>query len=417
MKNFVLLLTFILSLQLSYAQHPTCDGTRYLDTVFTTVDTFIGVQFGINTTIAGASDTLLMDIYQPQGDLATNRPLIILAFGGSFILGERQDLGELCYNYARQGYVAATIDYRLYDGPLFPIPDSTVIADEVMKAVSDMKASIRFFREDAATSNLYKIDSNIIFIGGGSAGAVTADHVAYLDPNDNIPAYVQTAINNNGGFHGNTTTNIQYSTEVSGVLNFSGGLQRAGWINSGEAPLFSAHDDGDGIVPYEQGYATAGPFDLIYMEGSKIMHDSALVANVQSQLITVPNSTGHVSYQSAGSPFRDSVFLGSSQFMHDIICPTITSFEPIASENNPYTALAYPNPSQGDMYIQVSELPSNYALTAFDQTGRLVYQKENINQQETVLYQQDFAAGLYFVRIQFEDTTIPPITTKVIFQK
>lgn len=417
MRYFNLLLTFLFLGQLGFAQHPSCGGTRYLDTTFAGVDTFIAVQFGINTTFAGASDTLLMDIYQPQGDLVPNRPLIILAFGGSFILGERQDLSEICYNYARQGYVAATIDYRLYDGLLFPVPDSTVIADEVMKAASDMKAAIRFFREDAATTNLYKIDSNIIFIGGGSAGAITADHVAYLDPTDDIPAYVQTAINNNGGFDGNTTNNTQYSTSVSGVLNFSGGLQRAGWINSGEAPLFSAHDDMDDIVPYGAGYATAGPFDLIYMEGSKLMHDSALVANVQSQLITIPNSSGHVSYQSAGSPFRDSVFFGSAQFMHDIICPTLVSNTLITDNNTNYTILAYPNPTQQDMYILVNELPSNYNITVFDQTGRLVHQQANISQQETVLYQQDFSAGLYFVRIQFEDTKIPPLTTKIIFQK
>ena len=62
----------------------------------------------------------------------------------------------MCEYFARRGYVAASIDYRLYDGVLFPTPDSLVMADEMLKAVSDMKAAVRFFREDADQSNIYK---------------------------------------------------------------------------------------------------------------------------------------------------------------------------------------------------------------------------------------------------------------------
>ena len=44
-----------------------------------------------------------------------------------------------------------------------------------------MKASVRFFTKDAATTNTYKINPNKIFIGGYSAGAITALHYGYVN--------------------------------------------------------------------------------------------------------------------------------------------------------------------------------------------------------------------------------------------
>ena len=135
--------------------HPTCDGSRYVSQVFTTVDTTMDVWYGNNTTYAGNNLDLYMDIYQPTGDVAAMRPAIILAFGGSFISGEKEDMHSLCLYYASRGFVAVTIDYRLYDGPFFPFPDSAAMTDVVIKAVGDMKASIRFLREDAALSLIH----------------------------------------------------------------------------------------------------------------------------------------------------------------------------------------------------------------------------------------------------------------------
>ena len=146
------------------AQHVTCDTERYLTEIFKKTKVTRSVLYGNNSTISGQNKDLFMDIYEPSEDLAEKRPLIILAFGGGFFSGKREDLEDLCILYSKKGFVTATIDYRLYDLPLFPIPSQVKMIDAGIKGVSDMKAAIRFFREDASTNNGYKIDPSLIFV-------------------------------------------------------------------------------------------------------------------------------------------------------------------------------------------------------------------------------------------------------------
>ena len=57
--------------------------------------------------------TLLMDIYQPYNDPMAARPFMVLVHGGSFLQGNKSDLEETCRAFARKGYVAVSIQYRL----------------------------------------------------------------------------------------------------------------------------------------------------------------------------------------------------------------------------------------------------------------------------------------------------------------
>lgn len=420
MKNMQKI-TFTLSLLMgmiysAFAQnHATCDGSRYVNPAFATVDTTLDILYGNNTTFGGNNQDLYMDIYEPAGDVAVMRPVIILAFGGSFINGQRQDLEDLCRYYAHHGYVAVTIDYRLYDGALFPLPTATTMTDVVIKAVGDMKASIRFLREDAATTNTYKIDPNMIFVGGISAGGIVASHAATIDSTDNIAVGELAAINNNGGFEGNSSTNAGvYSSEAHGIVNFSGALRDADYIDANDPPLFSAHDDGDGTVPYNGGNAQVFGFPIIYVEGSGVMHPVADAVGVTNFLITIPNSTGHVSYL-GNAQWQDSVLNTSTKFLHDnVICPVISSINQVDLEE--LAATFYPNPSKIDMVVQFEELPSAYTIALYDNIGRQVFQEEGINTNRYVLEKENFTAGVYFVKIHFEDTSIAPVQSKVIFR-
>lgn len=419
MQKIIFTLALLLGITYSvFAQnHPTCDGVRYVSTVFPTVDTTQAVWFGNNTTYAGNNQDLYMDIYEPSGDAATMRPAIILAFGGSFIGGQREDLDDLCRYYASRGFVAVTIDYRLYDGPFLPLPDSVAMTDVVIKAVGDMKAAIRFLREDAATNNNYQIDPNMIFVGGISAGGIAAAHTAYVDSTDNIGTNEMTAINNNGGFEGNSSTNVGlYSSEVQGVVNFSGALRDADYIGMNSAPLFSAHDDADGTVPYDGDFARIFNFPIIYVEGSSLMETQATNMGVTNFLITLPNSNGHVSYFGSNSAqWQDTVLNTSTTFLHDnVICPLISSVQELPLEL--LTANFYPNPSEVDMMVAFDELPSNYSIALFDNMGRQVFQENGISTDRYLLAKENFTTGVYYVNIQFEDASIAPIQSKVIFR-
>ncbi|MEL6926138.1 MAG: alpha/beta hydrolase, partial [Bacteroidota bacterium] len=276
MRLFTLYLLLCGSAVISMAQESPvgCDTGRYTEDIFTASKTAT-VQYGENVNALGENQDLFLDVYEPDNDAAEKRPLIIWAFGGSFISGSRELMAPNCLDFAKKGYVAATIDYRLWasENP-FTLPDSTVMIDAVIKAVSDMKAAIRFFRQDAATENRFRIDPELIFVGGISAGGITALHTAYLDAEDDIPDFLQVALDNNGGLEGNSgdTDNLSYSSAVSGVVNMSGGLYRTEWMDADEPPLASIHGTADETVPF--GFGIVGinilsfRVDLLSINGS-----------------------------------------------------------------------------------------------------------------------------------------------------
>ena len=68
------------------------------------------------------------------------------------------------------------------------------------------------------------------------------------------------------------------------------------------------------------------------------------------------------------------------------------------------------------MMVQFEELPSAYTIAIYDNMGRQVFQEAAINETRYLLQKQNLGAGVYFVNIQFEDTRIAPVKTKVIFQ-
>ena len=105
MKNFTYLF-ITLFIYMSSAQSGDCEG-RYQDEIFQTVS--------VETITYSEPYNLAMDIYTPDGDNYTNRPLIIFAHGGAFIGGTKTNttMIDLCETFAKRGYVTASISYRL----------------------------------------------------------------------------------------------------------------------------------------------------------------------------------------------------------------------------------------------------------------------------------------------------------------
>lgn len=269
-RNIILLLTLFCFLTFNlFAQVPGCEQGRYELDVFTDVKTTLNQKFGEGETVGGVQQDLFLDVFEPEGDdPSVRRPVMILAFGGSFIGGVKEDIHFLCEAYAKKGYVTVAIDYRLYDLPLLPLPTAAEMTEVVIRTVSDMKAAIRFMREDADTQDRFKIDPDLILLGGISAGAITASHTAVLDDTDPLTDDIIMSIEENGGFEGNSSENFQYSSEAQGLINLSGGLVTADLITADDPPLFSVHDEFDQTVPYGGGFATVFGQDIIYMEGS-----------------------------------------------------------------------------------------------------------------------------------------------------
>ncbi|MEM8906220.1 MAG: alpha/beta hydrolase [Bacteroidota bacterium] len=238
-------------------------GIRYQDMVFTEVTESKEVQYGANTNQAGVNVNLLMNIYEPKGDMVSERPLIILAHGGGFVTGAKEDFDDLAKAFAQSGYVAATIDYRLLNG----IDGDLQLA--VIDAVHDMKAAVRYFTID----NKFRINPNNIFIGGFSAGAVTALHYAYFNEED-VPTAsesIQSYLSANGGLSG-SSGHPGASEAIKGVINIAGGLFTVNWVGANEPILYSIHGSMDVDV-----YCTKDPMSQSnpngdFTEGTCLIH-------------------------------------------------------------------------------------------------------------------------------------------------
>lgn len=375
--HFFILLTVLLTVAPSktWCQLPGCDGQRYFESVFETVDSTVNIKYGQGNTFSGTFQELFLDIYEPAGDTVSGRPAIVLAFGGSFIEGTRQDLSLACRKYAQKGYVAVTIDYRLYDGAFFPLPAEADIQDVVIKAVSDMKAAVRFLREDAATTNQYSINPDLIFVGGVSAGAITAAHVAMMDSTDAVSDELRSSITANGGWQGNSSTNTSYSSEVKGLLNFSGAISDAQWIDVNDPPFFSVHEEFDPIVPYGKDFATIFGIDLIYVEGSEAMHRMGDSVGLANHLITITGSSEHTGYfiGNTADEYQDSVLDASALFLHNLFCDPIINTSVQDYQVNESMRIG-PNPFYNKLYFQWDDINIKHELTIKTISGKTVYQ-------------------------------------------
>ena len=406
MRKVAANLFLLLSVFTASAQIPSCDGSRFIDSVFTEVKDATTLQYGSNVTIGGVQQDLFMDVFEPLNDSETPRPLIILAFGGSFITGERSDMNQIAIDYAMRGYVAATIDYRIYDK--LAILDSAKLLDVVVKGVGDMKASVRYFKEDfTENGNTFNIDTNYIFVGGASSGAILANHVGLVGANDNVPEYFQSVIDVNGGWEGNSSENTSYSSSVTGVISFSGAIKDVAWIDENDVPVFAAHDYQDPVVPYERGLSVLDfgslQVPLMYISGGKSIIDALKEKNVYSELVTVETAE-HVSYLTGTSvdSHWNLICTKSAAFIEEIICTTTWSVDEHSVSFN-----VFPNPASGFLTVNANSKVDK--LTVYDLMGQVVLTSSN----ENSINVDGLNAGYYYLSVHAEGKTgVQPIMVK-----
>ncbi len=385
-----------------------CSGGRFVNQIFTS---------GVTTVTYSDTFGLTMDIYQPDGDVMTNRPLVILAHGGSFIGGDKtadKTVDSLCTRLARKGYVTASINYRLSNLFSMLSADSTLPIDEVIKAVSDGKAAIRYFRKDASTTNTYRIDTNNIFVGGNSAGAVLYMHVAYLDSLGECPSYIQSSMIANGGFDGNSG-NAGYSTRVTGVIDLAGGLNKVAFASAGNPPSVNVQGDLDNVVPYTCGYPNLGSSTAPLNVHVQLCGLGSLEAQFTSEGIyhmsKVYPGAGHVPWDSEPAKFKtvDSLV---TVFLYNYVCPgsVLSSNEVHANID----LVLSPNPATEYLNLN-SSLPVS-DVVVYDETGRVATQVSNINNTKYEINTSRLAKGLYFVKVKFTDVANTPVVKRIVVE-
>ena len=89
---------------------------------------------------------LEMDIYEPNLDTVTNRPVIIFIHPGAFFTGNNEvdDMVSLANSSAKRGFLAVSISYRLGLNVLSDYSGERA----VYRGVQDLSAAIRFLREN-----------------------------------------------------------------------------------------------------------------------------------------------------------------------------------------------------------------------------------------------------------------------------
>lgn len=391
MRQTKQLLSMLLMLIVSFsatAQYDCSDG-RFTDlNYFIALDSTENVLYGSGTAVGGGPQNLEMCVFEPAGDLLQQRPLLVLAHGGSFIGGSRADVYALSENFARLGYVVAAIDYRV--GLFFPNQVTTTLA--IMRGMHDMKAAIRYFYMDAAANNTFGVDTNFIFAGGVSSGATTALHTAYFDEAVEIPAYMTNDTLGLGGVTG-YSGNAGYSSEIAGVINFSGCIIDTAWMNNGDAALVGLHDLGDQVVPYETAEISISgfPTGLVANGTGSIMTRASSEGIAHSEMTY--SGAGHASYLSGTQQEFDDAVDFVADFLSNIVCSTITGTAEIESD---VVLQLFPNPVT-DIVKVASEIGSGM-YRIHDSTGRLM-QAGHINSTTQNLDVGPLSKGIYFLSL------------------
>ncbi len=390
---FIIALTFV-CVFLRAQQIDTSAG-RYYAYKFASVDTFSNVVYGAAADYQGNMLNLKMDVYQPAGDPVAMRPLIIFAHGGSFVSGSKTDadVRELCIRFARTGYVTASIDYRLGVSGI----DSINAAKAVIRAMQDMKAAVRYFRQDATTANTYRIHPGYIFIGGSSAGAITALSYAYMNNPSEIPYNID--VSSMGGMEGQSG-NTGFSTQVNAVVNLCGALGDSMMVAANDVPFVSVHGYYDQTVPYYRGYVKVANIPLLRVDGSGVLHTRAGHLAVNNALRSF--YTGHVPYKGTSPTqiaYMDTTFDFVKTFLRPYLRGNTTGLNQLWENTTP-EARVFPNPSSSG-FVQVnlpSEIKGSYQLQLFDVSGRLVYQ-HCTSVASVRLEQGSLPDGLYLLHI------------------
>jgi hypothetical protein len=396
--RFLVFLLLLASASRAVAQLAPIDTARgrYYQPVFASVTVTNDVTYGSAITLNGTTQPLLMDVYQPTGDTVSRRPLIVFAHGGGFVIGSKTDAYPVafCTRLARLGYVVASIEYRM-GFPLtgFPVAltDTAGIAQAAIRGAQDMKAAIRFFRQNAATSKTYRVYSNYVIAAGSSAGAFSALEVGYLDKASEVPAYVNLAAL--GGIEGSSGS-PGFSSAVMAVLNLSGATENPSVIEAGNAPLCSVHGTADTTVPYLQG--KIGSFlPPKYVYGSGRLNPRATALGITNVLRRF-SKAGHVPFETNGT-YADTTFWTIRDFLRPLLRRTGVALAAKASLAAS-AVQAYPNPAQEAVQLV---LPADWAQVGeaelLDVAGRVV-RRFRPQAQTTQLVRGTLPAGLYAVR-------------------
>ena len=317
---------------------------RYLDSIFSDV-TKSTVQY---------SDIFVdnyhkMDIYTPSNDSLKKRPLIVYVHGGSFFAGDKgsKDCIDFCTSFAKKGYVAVSVNYRLANALLF-LSDKKVQLNAVLQSIADIKAALRYFVKDASGDKQYRLDTNAFFLGGYSAGGVASFHTAWVTSESEMDANLQkimkTGIKTLNGDAGNNG----YSNPIKAIFSMAGGLYQMSYLSAGDLPVWMGHAMDDATVSYNCAPAFNNSLIVTLCGTGKIIPKLDTTKVKYDTMILKKGGHNWPSLGNSGKDFKRAV-TEISEFFYPMIPSNSASQRPTIT-HRPISV--YPNPTQGTLFIE-----------------------------------------------------------------
>lgn len=250
-----------------------------------------GVAYASNTNYLGQKQDLRLDILEPNRGSAGKFPLFVYIHGGGFLVGGRSGAGGFRAGLANNGFVVASIDYRLgwsrAGNRIGCSGDSLDLKYAIYRALQDLNASLRFL---VANAEKYRIDTNWIFVGGQSAGGVTSLNASFLSQEEaeiDVPGITKKlgALKNAG----NDLTN---TFKIKGVAAMWGDMHSPGQITREDAvPVIFFQGEQDRVNPFDEGHVYFCP-NFMYVYGTKPLYNRLKGLGVSTVAHVDPNG-GH----------------------------------------------------------------------------------------------------------------------------
>jgi predicted esterase len=406
MKRIYLIVVCIVVMGKSFSQ--VCNSPRFTETlVYANADIFIdsNVVYGNAINWVGANETLTYNIAYPKLNVDTmqKRPLVFLIHGGGFVSGDKSDFNGTALLFARRGFISVTIDYRL--GRDCSGSDSLSYDKAVYRAVQDGKAAMRFIVNQADS---IRLDTNWIFIGGGSAGAGTCLAMIYASQTEMNAAYP--TLEGLLGDFDHSTNALTNTFTVKGLFNNWGGVAKNFFEANEAVPTISFHGDADPTVDVDSAYGNScvNP-PIVY--GSNLIYQKMLSWGICNST-SIKIGGGHGVYNTTAddinfrtgkaSCFFKSVMCGScfSYYTTDSIPANCSITLSANTEEQPSPFTVYPNPAQTVLYVKPSDPTMVTDLYIYNLEGKV----QQISFGKNEIYVQGLTPGIYILQIRDGDS-------------
>lgn len=158
---------------------------------------------------------LHMDVFYPKRDSEKPFPGVVLIHGGGWRSGDRSHLVPLAQLLAAEGYVTATVEYRLSLEAQYPA------------AIYDVKSAIKWIKSNAGK---YNLDKTKLAVLGCSSGAQMASLIGVTNGMEKFDGYLK---------YTNESSDVQAVVNMDGIVSFvhpeaaAEGEAASAWLGGG----------------------------------------------------------------------------------------------------------------------------------------------------------------------------------------